>query len=82
MSSTRDRDLGMFRDISRRDFVGAVAVGLGAVSVLGPGEAHAQSRVYPPRFADDAYPPALTGLRGAHAGSFETAHRMRDGAWR
>ena len=25
------------------------------------------------------YPPALTGLRGSHLGSFETAHALRDG---
>jgi spermidine dehydrogenase len=25
------------------------------------------------------YPPALTGLRGSHAGSFEVAHALRDG---
>ncbi len=28
-----------------------------------------------------AYPPALTGLRGSHAGSFEALHSMRDGAF-
>ena len=26
-----------------------------------------------------AYPPALTGLRGSHVGSFETLHALRDG---
>ncbi len=26
-----------------------------------------------------SYPPALTGLRGSHPGSFETAHALRDG---
>ena len=26
-----------------------------------------------------AYPPSLTGLRGSHIGSFETAHAIRDG---
>ena len=29
---------------------------------------------------DAPYPPALTGLRGSHAGSFETLHALRDGA--
>jgi len=29
--------------------------------------------------APDYYPPAQTGLRGSHAGSFEVAHRVRDG---
>ena len=27
------------------------------------------------------YPPALTGLRGSHPGSFETAHSLRDGTF-
>src|SRR6202035_4123316 len=27
------------------------------------------------------YPPALTGMRGSHAGSFETAHSLRDGTF-
>lgn len=27
------------------------------------------------------YPPALTGLRGSHPGSFETAHSVRDGTF-
>src|SRR5678816_4666637 len=29
--------------------------------------------------ASGYYPPALTGLRGSHPGSFETAHTLRDG---
>jgi len=29
----------------------------------------------------DYYPPALTGLRGSHEGSFEAAHQVRDGAY-
>ncbi|HUU36200.1 MAG TPA: FAD/NAD(P)-binding protein, partial [Vicinamibacterales bacterium] len=82
MSTKRDRELGMFRDISRRDFIGGVAVGLGSASWLSgcaPGE--------PPVPPDPGlervpgyYPPGLTGLRGDHEGSYEAAHRMRDGA--
>ena len=29
----------------------------------------------------DYYPPALTGLRGSHPGSFEAAHSLRDGTF-
>jgi len=29
----------------------------------------------------DYYPPALTGLRGSHVGSFENAHAVRDGTF-
>jgi spermidine dehydrogenase len=80
MSPHRDRELGMFRDISRRDFVGTVAVGLGAASLLGTNTAGAQ-RLTRPTYLADPYPPALTGLRGDHIGSFEAAHRMRDSGW-
>ena len=81
MSASRDRELGMFRDISRRDFIGTVAVGLGAASVLGGGALGAQPIAHVPRMADDPYPPGLTGLRGDHVGSFEAAHQMRDGGF-
>ena len=33
----------------------------------------------PPPSALPYYPPALTGLRGSHDGSFEAAHKLRDG---
>ena len=32
-----------------------------------------------PKQSTEYYPPALTGLRGSHPGSFETAHSLRDG---
>lgn len=41
MSDQRDRNLGMDRPITRRDFIGGVAVGLGSASLLSgcsPGE--------------------------------------------
>ena len=78
MSAPDDRTLGMFRNISRRDFVGTVAVGVGAASLLGARSAGGQAIAAHGAYGDDAYPPALTGLRGDHAGSFEAAHRMRD----
>ena len=34
---------------------------------------------YAPQRAPGYYPPALTGLRGSHPGSYEVAHRIRDG---
>ena len=77
--STRDRALGMDCSISRRDFLNGVAVGVG---VLGPAlraEAAAAAAQDTPGY----YPPAFTGLRGSHAGSFEVAHTLRDGNfWR
>ncbi len=81
MSAPRDRELGMDRTITRRDFLGTVAVGVGAASLLGARPAGAQALGAHRAFADDAYPPSLTGLRGDHIGSFEAAHRMRDAGW-
>ena len=82
MSTKRDRDLGMHRAITRRDFIGGVAVGIGSASWLSgcaPGEPGAPADPGIERVAG-YYPPGLTGLRGDHEGSFEAAHRMRDGA--
>ena len=54
------------RRISRRDFLNGMALTI--ASGLTPAEQIA---------ADPArYPPALTGLRGQHPGSFEIAHRL------
>ncbi len=81
MSTRRDRELGMFRDITRRDFIGGVAVGLGSASWLSgcaPGDPPVPADLGLERVAG-YYPPGLTGLRGDHDGSFETAHQMRDG---
>lgn len=56
--------------ITRRDFLNGVALSLAAGTSLSPLEL----------FAADGkaayYPPALTGLRGSHAGSFEIAHAV------
>jgi spermidine dehydrogenase len=56
-------------DITRRDFLDGVALTIAAG--LTP---MAQVMAQPTR-----YPPALTGMRGHHAGSFEVAHDLRDG---
>jgi spermidine dehydrogenase len=87
--SISDRDLGMHRDITRRDFLNGVAVGVaGAVAATAPSEA-ASARPTAEQVGTAAttnpayYPPALTGMRGSHAGSFEVMHRVRDArAWR
>ena len=66
-----DRELGLNRPISRRDFLDGVAIGLGGAMVLPKVLEGAQPGPY--------YPPALTGLRGAHVGAFEAFHSLRDG---
>ena len=53
--------------ISRRDFLNGTALVIaGGLTPL------AQLRAEPGRY----YPPALTGMRGSHPGSFEVAHRV------
>lgn len=80
MHST-DRDLGMGRSISRRDFLNGVALAV-AASAVPHARLDAQSGVQPEQ-APDYYPPLRTGLRGSHPGSFEAAHQLRDArAWR
>ncbi len=76
-------NLGMSRKIKRRDFLNGVSIAIGA-SLLP--EANAWSRVfgedaqaYAPEKQPGYYPPAKTGLRGSHDGSWEAAHAMRDG---
>jgi spermidine dehydrogenase len=77
----RDRELGMNRAITRRDFLNGIAVGTGAAlaSAWVPGLTFAAETAH---FAQDApgyNPPALTGMRGSHPGAFEVAHAVRDG---
>ncbi len=71
-----DRKLGMDMDISRRDFLNSVSIAVGAS--LFPGAASAQD--VGAQDVPGYYPPELTGMRGSHPGSFETAHLARDGA--
>jgi spermidine dehydrogenase len=76
-----DRDLGLNQPITRRDFVNGVAVSIGGALVpTGPLGALLQQAEYAPEKDPGYYPPALTGLRGSHPGSFEVAHGARDHA--
>ena len=76
-----DRRLGMDRPIARRDFLNGVAIAAGAVAsgmlpgVVTEGLANEAAA----RGQESDYPPRLTGLRGSHPGSFELAHKLRDG---
>ncbi len=73
----RDRELGMDRPITRRDFMDGVAVAIGAASLL-PQSAEAATNFPQDRPGYD--PPTLTGMRGSHEGSYDYAHALRDGA--
>ena len=67
-----DKQLGMDRDITRRDFIhdlGVATVGLGLAS-----------RGWAGPMTDSVYPPTLTGMRGSQPGSYEVAHALRGGA--
>ena len=70
-----DRRLGMHRPIQRRDFLnGAAVTALGLA--IGP-----RAEAAAPQDTAAYYPPALTGMRGSHPGSFEVAHSLRDGTF-
>ena len=75
----KDRELGMDRAITRRDFLNGVAVGVGGTLAADTLLAAAALDDYAPEKAPGYYPPALTGMRGNHDGTFTFAHRLRDG---
>jgi spermidine dehydrogenase len=68
----------MYRNITRRDFINGVAVTAGAAMM--PWNLFADESS-PPEKARNYYPPALTGMRGSHPGSFDAAHALRDGTF-
>jgi spermidine dehydrogenase len=69
----------MDRRITRRDFLNGVAVTAGAA--LMPWHLTAADESSAPEKAPGYYPPALTGMRGSHPGSFDAAHSLRDGTF-
>jgi spermidine dehydrogenase len=77
-----DRELGMGCSITRRDFLNGVGIAVGA-SAVPRNLAWLAFGVPEPAFAPEKdpkyYPPAKTGLRGSHDGSWEVAHELRDG---
>ncbi|MGH9496487.1 MAG: NAD(P)-binding protein [Candidatus Sulfotelmatobacter sp.] len=79
MHNSRDRELGMYRRITRRDFMNGVAITAGAAML--PSHLLAGDKPAGPEKAPGYYPPALTGMRGSHPGSFEAAHSLRDGTF-
>ena len=80
MTRSDDRALGMHRRIRRRDFLNGASMAITA-SLL-PQPLEALLRGASPQEDSGYYPPALTGMRGSHVGSFEVAHALRDGeAW-
>ncbi len=80
----RDRELGMDREITRRDFLSGVNIAVSgsllstpltqALAALEDLTRDATAQMMP-----GYYPPVRDGLRGSHPGSFEVAHSLRDG---
>ncbi len=82
-NDARDRDLGMDRKITRRDFLDGVAIAVGG-SVLAASAPWLRALGLPdaafaPEKDPNYYPPALMGMRGNHEGTYTSAHSLRDG---
>ncbi len=83
----RDRELGMSREITRRDFLNGISIAVGTSLVANSTWLHAfgiPESPFAPEKDPSYYPPAKTGMRGSHDGSWEVAHDLRDGkdsAW-
>ncbi len=80
----KEKDLGMGREITRRDFLNGVAIGVGGTFVgggIGRETLLAAAAIdeFAPEKVPDYYPPARQGMRGNHDGTFTFAHRLRDG---
>ena len=79
----RDRELGLGRNITRRDFLNGVSLGVGG-ALLAP-HAPLLSALEDLASKDPAsgnyYPPALTGLRGSYDATYQYAHALRDDAF-
>jgi spermidine dehydrogenase len=85
-NDSRDRELGMHRRITRRDFLDGVRVAIGGSLLAGVPWAHGtttpDSASSISDFGTNHYnPAALTGIRGDHDGSYTYAHQLRDGVF-
>jgi spermidine dehydrogenase len=79
----QDRELGMGREITRRDFLNGIGIAVGTSLVAANSTwLHAfgiPQSPFAPEKDPGYYPPAKTGMRGSHDGSWEVAHELRDG---
>ena len=79
----RDRELGMDRRITRRDFLNGFGIAVGGSFVL---ENHEWLNAFglpqspfAPEKDPNYYPPTLTGMRGSTNAVMEAGHALRDG---
>jgi len=83
-SDGHDRELGMSRQITRRDFLNGVSVGIGGAMLASNAslqralEGAALDHETIPESSKDDYPPALTGMRGSYDATYKYAHMLRD----
>jgi len=78
----RDRELGMACEITRRDFLNGIGIAVGTSLAANSTWLHAfgiPQSPFAPEKDPGYYPPAKTGMRGSHDGSWEVAHELRDG---
>src|SRR5882724_506931 len=75
-----DRELGMDRRITRRDFLNGAALTIGAAA-MPAGALDSGVQAAEPQNHSGYNPPVATGMRGSHSGSFEIAHSLRDGTF-
>src|ERR1700761_5963419 len=71
-----DRELGMHRRITRRDFLNGIAVSTSALAATA--RLSAAADLPDPEQAPDYYPPILTGMRGDHDEIYKVPHSIRD----
>src|SRR5579859_1666942 len=83
MAQGYERDLGMGRNITRRDFLNGVGVALTSsmlpTSHVSAFAAMMQQAQREGESGGEYYPPTRTGMRGSHPGSFEVAHALTMG---
>jgi spermidine dehydrogenase len=65
----------MANEITRRDFMNGIAIAVVGAAGIDLSCSQAADAPMPQN-----YPPSRDGLRGSHVGSFEAAHRLRDGS--
>jgi spermidine dehydrogenase len=80
---SQDRELGMNREITRRDFLNGVSVAIGSC-ILGSDAFLLEALEFgdsTPEKDPGYYPPALTGMRGSYDATYTYAHSLRDGTF-
>jgi spermidine dehydrogenase len=70
----------MTAGITRRDFMNGIAIAVVGAAGIDLSRAHRADAAAADGAPAANYPPSRDGLRGSHVGSFEAAHRLRDGS--